>query len=147
MSRRLGVPRHAARRAEVAACVSFYLLIWSPLFWSFGRVILGTYADDNDVDGAAADTSAVSKMVQQVKKILSPPVIGSILGVVVGGVPILQRAFFGGGIATPLTGALQKLGRGDAPSFRCFTFSVTLLPFTATVSISRPTSFANPSII
>jgi hypothetical protein len=29
-----------------------------------------------------------------------PPVIGSILGVIVG-VPVLQRAFFGGGIATP----------------------------------------------
>jgi predicted permease len=106
----------SALQAEVAACVSFYLLIWSPLFWSFGRVILGTYADDNDVDGAAADTSAVSKMVQQVKKILSPPVIGSILGVVVGGVPILQRAFFGGGIATPLTGALQTLGTAYLPA-------------------------------
>jgi predicted permease len=101
-------------QAEVAACVSFYLLIWSPLFWSLGRVILGTYAD---TDGAAAtETSAVSKLVKEVKKILSPPVIGSILGVIVGGVPVLQRAFFGGGIATPLTGALQTLGTAYLPA-------------------------------
>jgi predicted permease len=101
-------------QAEVAACVSFYLLIWSPLFWSLGRVILGTYAD---TDAAAnADQSAVSKIVKEVKKILSPPVIGSILGVIVGGVPILQRAFFGGGIATPLTGALQTLGTAYLPA-------------------------------
>ena len=101
-------------QAEVAACVSFYLLVWSPLFWSLGRVVLGTYADD--ADAAGKDVSAVSKMVQQVKKILSPPVIGSILGVIVGGVPVLQRAFFGGGIATPLTGALQTLGTAYLPA-------------------------------
>jgi predicted permease len=101
-------------QAEVAACVSFYLLIWSPLFWSLGRVILGTYSDD--ADAAAADNvSAVSNVVNQVKKVLSPPVIGSILGVIVGGVPLLQRAFFGG-VFTPLMGALQTLGTAYLPA-------------------------------
>jgi predicted permease len=107
----------SALQAEVAACVSFYLLIWSPLFWSLGRVVLGTYADNADSAGAASkDVSAVSKIVKEVKKVLSPPVIGSILGVIVGGVPVLQRAFFGGGIATPLTGALQTLGTAYLPA-------------------------------
>jgi len=100
-------------QAEVAACVSFYLLIWSPLFWSFGRVILGTY-DDEDAD-AAASITGVGKIVKEAKKILSPPVIGSILGVIVGSVPFLQKAFFGG-FATPLFGALQTLGTAYLPA-------------------------------
>ena len=26
--------------SDVAACISFYLLVWSPLFWTFGKIIL-----------------------------------------------------------------------------------------------------------
>lgn len=100
-------------QAEVAACVSFYLLIWSPLFWSFGRVILGTYADTDEE--AAAAVSGSAKLVKEVKKILSPPVIGSILGVLVGSVPPLQKAFFGG-FCTPLFGALRTLGTAYLPA-------------------------------
>jgi predicted permease len=95
---------------DVVACISFYLLVWSPLFWSFGRVILGTYGKDNH-----KSSSAVQRVIQEAKNILSPPVVGSILGVVVGSVPFLRTAFFGG-FAAPLFGALQTLGTAYLPA-------------------------------
>lgn len=98
--------------SQVAACVSFYLLIWSPLFWSFGRVILGTYGSDAATE---KEQGALEKVVVEVKKILSPPVIGSILGVLVGSVPMLQQFFFGGW-GKPLYGALYTLGTAYLPA-------------------------------
>jgi len=114
----------SAVAGEVVACVSFYLLVWSPLFWSFGRVILGTYGsggadDDDSANGAAAaaSTSAASKIVKQAKEILSPPVIGSILGVIVGSVPFLQKSMVARtGFAAPLYGALTTLGTAYLPA-------------------------------
>lgn len=97
--------------SDVVACVSFYLLVWSPLFWSYGRVILGTYADGD----SGAPKSLTKKILGETKKILSPPVIGSILGVVVGSVPICQRLFFRG-LFKPLYGALSTLGTAYLPA-------------------------------
>lgn len=98
--------------SEVVACVSFYLLVWSPLFWSYGRVILGTYGKDAD---AQASMSAGRRAFERFKEVMSPPVIGSILGVVVGGVPFLQRAMFKGWLK-PLFGALNTLGTAYLPA-------------------------------
>jgi predicted permease len=113
---------HPAILADVTACVSFYLLVWSPLFWSFGRVILGTYgsgggggADDEDDAENQGQGTAAEKVVREIKNILSPPVIGSILGVAVGSVPVLRRAFFGG-LLTPVMGALSTLGTAYLPA-------------------------------
>jgi predicted permease len=95
--------------ADVTSCVSFYLLAWSPIFWSVGRMILGTYG--------ASDTTVPwpSRMVTEIKKFLSPPVIGAIMGLVVGSTPFLRQAFFGG-VASPLFGALKTLGSAYLPS-------------------------------
>jgi predicted permease len=95
---------------EVAACVSFYLLVWSPLFWSYGRVIVGTYGSKS------ASRSKLQRFVEETRKLLSPPVLGSILGVVVGGVPIFRSLFFSGGILSPVWGSLQTLGTAYLPA-------------------------------
>jgi auxin efflux carrier family protein len=96
--------------SEVAACVSFYLLVWSPLFWSYGRVIVGTY-------GAKSESaSKLQRLVEEARKLLSPPVLGSILGVVVGGVPLCRTIFFSGGVLSPVWGALQTLGTAYLPA-------------------------------
>jgi predicted permease len=95
--------------SEVAACVSFYLLVWSPLFWSYGRVILGTY-------GSKPSGTKLQRVVEETRKLLSPPVLGSILGVVVGDLPICRRLFFSGGILSPLWGSLQTLGTAYLPA-------------------------------
>lgn len=98
---------------DVAACISFYLLVWSPLFWSVGRMILGTYNSGSAINGQ--EPTAVAKIKDEVKKFLSPPVIGSILGVFIGTIPVLRSAFFGG-IATPLFGAIATLGTAYLPA-------------------------------
>jgi predicted permease len=97
-------------QGEVASCISFYLLVWSPLFWSFGKVIMGTYGNTNE-----DNTSRAKKIVNEVRKVLSPPVIGSILGVVVGSVPFLRNSFMGGW-ASPFFGALANLGTAYLPA-------------------------------
>jgi auxin efflux carrier family protein len=109
--------RGSALFRDVAACISFYLLVWSPLFWSFGRVILGTYnngsSNSNAVNGQQA--TFMNKVKDEVKKFLSPPVIGSILGVLIGTIPVLRSLFFGG-LATPLFGAIATLGTAYLPA-------------------------------
>jgi predicted permease len=96
--------------SEVVACVSFYLLVWSPLFWSYGRVIVGTYG------GKSQASSRLQRTVEETKKILSPPVLGSILGVVIGGLPLCRGLFFNGGALSPVWGSLQTLGTAYLPA-------------------------------
>ncbi|GKY91459.1 hypothetical protein MPSEU_000118200 [Mayamaea pseudoterrestris] len=108
--------RNAGLFRDVSACISFYLLCWSPLFWSAGRMILGTY--DSDATSATVNgqqASFLSKFKNELAKFLSPPVIGSILGVVIGTVPCIRSAFFGG-FATPLFGAIASLGTAYLPA-------------------------------
>lgn len=105
---------------DVAACISFYLLVWSPLFWSVGRIILGTYnsggsgSSSDGINGLAA-VPIWNKVMEEVKKFLSPPVIGSILGVLIGTIPFLRSIFFGG-FGTPLFGAIATLGTAYLPA-------------------------------
>jgi predicted permease len=82
----------AALQADVTACISFYLLAWSPLFWSYGRYIFGTYENSNNRrNNEASSGSAATTILAKVKPILSPPVLGCLWGVLIGGVPVLQR--------------------------------------------------------
>ena len=98
---------------DVSACVSFYLLIWSPLFWTFGRMILGTLAKDE----TSTDDSVVGKVVKQIKMVLSPPVIGSLLGVLIGSNPILRDMIVKpNGLLSPVFGALKTLGVAYLPA-------------------------------
>ena len=98
---------------DVAACVSFYLLVWSPLFWSFGKMILGL----NDKEADSDDRGGVSKVVNKVRSLLSPPVIGSIMGIVIGSSSILRNLFLEpGALFAPLFGALRTFGVAYLPS-------------------------------
>jgi predicted permease len=106
-------------QSQVTACISFYLLAWSPLFWTFGKIILRDEADD---DNAVVVDDAVPRWKRQwnsarttLMKILSPPVLGSLAGLFVGLCPPLRRAFFGG-LLTPLYGSVQTLGTAYLPA-------------------------------
>jgi hypothetical protein len=97
---------------DVAACVSFYLLIWSPLFWTFGKIILGL--NDNDSED---DAGGVSKVVGQLKSLLSPPVIGSILGIIIGSSSVLRNLFLApGALLAPVFGSLRTFGVAYLPA-------------------------------
>lgn len=110
--------------SDVAACISFYLLVWSPLFWTLGKIILGLNEKDavsvNDT-GSNKEvginlSSKFSKVTRQVKALLSPPVIGSLMGIIIGSNSVLRSAFL-----TP--------GAPLAPVFGAFrTFAVAYLP-------------------
>ena len=99
---------------DVAACVSFYLLIWSPLFWTFGKIILGLSEKD---DENAATKSVGANVMKQVKVLLSPPVIGSLTGIIIGSNPFLRGLFINAGAPlAPVFGALRTFGVAYLPA-------------------------------
>jgi len=100
-----------AIQSQVAACISFYLLAWSPFFWSFGKLILGT----SDKALIGQDNSSMAKFSRQAKQFLSPPVIGSIGGIIIGATPVLRNAFLTGW-AYPMFSAMQTLGTAYLPA-------------------------------
>lgn len=98
--------------SDVTACISFYLLVWSPLFWTAGKNILGL-AEKNDTD----KQNFFTVIATQVKAFLSPPVIGSIMGVIIGSTPILRNALMKPGAALfPIFGSLKTFGVAYLPS-------------------------------
>ena len=100
--------------SDVAACISFYLLVWSPLFWTLGKSVLGL----NDDSGTTQkNNSIIASFVKQVKAFLSPPVIGSILGVIIGSNEILRNLLLSpSGALAPLFGSLKTFGVAYLPS-------------------------------
>lgn len=84
--------------------VSFYLLGWSPLFWTIGRNILTPPSDGDSAAGV------------NIGKILSPPVIGCIAGAVVGSMPIMNKLLLSkDAMFSPLMNAIQSIGKGYLP--------------------------------
>lgn len=67
-----------------AAYISLYLLGWSPLFWIVGPAIL------KPGDGGAAKDPKQARR-ELVTRIFSPPVVLSLLGMIVGFVPALRK--------------------------------------------------------
>ena len=100
-----------AIQAQIVACISFYLLSWSPLFWSFGKLILGT----SNVERNLIGQGPMARLLKQSQQFLSPPVVGSILGIIVGSNTFL-RTFFIKGLAYPLYSAVSTIGTAYLPA-------------------------------
>ena len=130
---------------DVAACVSFYLLVWSPLFWTLGKIILGL----NDKDESdSADKNVGSKLIGQVKALLSPPVVGSITGIIVGSTPILRGLFIDAGAPlAPVFGALRTFGLAYLPAaILVLAGSLVKKDASASTSSSPPQSSISTSV-
>ena len=85
--------------------ISLYLLGWSPLFWIFAPAIL---SDDSN---SKTDWKVVRS------RVLSPPVLGSIFGVIVGSIPLLRGIFISHtGILNPVFESMRTLGAGYLPA-------------------------------
>ncbi|MEM7517497.1 MAG: AEC family transporter, partial [Planctomycetota bacterium] len=82
--------------ARAVAYISFYLVGWSPLFWTLGPMIL-------------EGSTKVS-----LKKIASPPVLASVFGVLVGSQASVAHFLFQGP-ARPLLDSLRLLGQAYLP--------------------------------
>lgn len=91
------------------AYISLYLLGWSPLFWIFAPSTLG---GQDKISGTPAQKRAAL-----IKRIFSPPVVGSLMGLVVGSVPFLRNLIVHkSGLLNPVKEAMRTLGNGYLPA-------------------------------
>ena len=98
--------------SDVSACVSFYLFMWSPLFWSFGRIILGSYTETKN-----ENDTLITKLASKAKTFFSRSVVGSILGVIIGSSSILRNLMLTpSGVLAPLFGAAKTFGIAYLPA-------------------------------
>jgi Membrane transport protein len=108
-------PAASPIRQNVAAAISFYLLVWMPLFWMFGRDILAI-PDKSLISNTTINTN---RFMIAINKVLSPPIIGSIIGVIIGCIPILRNACFSGDSSSsflrPVISAISTLGSAYIP--------------------------------
>ena len=93
--------------------VSMFLVGWSPFFWAFGRSILLGSTNDSDSksdnitsreqqhDAAVTTTTSTPNQTNRIrflaKKMLPPPVMGVLIGMVVATVPLLRNLLVGAG--------------------------------------------------
>lgn len=89
---------------DVSACLSFYTLSWSPTFWIYGKKLLL---------GAKSNKSISETM----KEIFTPPVLGSLTGILVSTIPLLRKFFFESDsfLAQPIMGTFKTLGDANLP--------------------------------
>ena len=116
--------------------VSLYLLGWSPLFWIIAPAILS--------DESSGKTDFKTLM----KRVISPPVLGSIGGLIVGYVPFLRNLLLpANGLLNPVFEAMRTLGAGYLPAvLLVLAGSLTPTkeeptPGTVTVAEESPASF------
>lgn len=105
---------------NVAGCISFYLLVWVPLFWTFGRIIFGTniqHVSNSEIGKQSKRISRINTLFRIIKRTISPPIVGALVGLLTGFVPVLRICFFGeGAVLAPMMGAAQTLGAAYLPA-------------------------------
>ena len=104
-----------AQLVSIISSISFFLLGWTGLFWSLGYHLLATLPDDysNGTRSVTGPDGLASKMKQVMIRILSPPLVASCLGLVIGTASPAVRDVF---IASPLFSALSSLASGYTPA-------------------------------
>jgi predicted permease len=96
---------------KAIAYISLYLLGYSPFFWTLGPKILA-----KEVETAAPEETKLEKTKKLLASILSPPVTASIIGMIVGFVPLLRDTIMRpDGLFTPLIDAMRTMGQAYLP--------------------------------
>ena len=93
--------------------VSLYLLGWSPLFWIFAPTIL---TPSEAADPTKTPPTQQEKLAVIAKRVFSPPVMGSLFGLIVGATPLKKLFLPVTGIFHPIFEAARTLGTGYIPS-------------------------------
>ena len=94
--------------SKSVAYISMYLLMWSPLFWALGSSILSP--DESSLSRAERNKQLLSR-------ILSPPIIACLAGLVVGLVPTLRTLWLSpAGLLNPVLEALRTLSSAYLPA-------------------------------
>ena len=115
--------------------VSLYLLGWSPLFWIFAPAILtpSELADPN-----RKVPTQQEKMSLLAKRVFSPPVMGSLLGLTVGLSPLKKLFIPVTGLLHPVFEAAKTLGSGYIPAV-LLVLAGSLTPPTKEEEAANPT--------
>lgn len=93
------------------AYISMYLLGWSPLFWIFAPGILS----DNKPDAEAAPFADRMKLLA--KRVFSPPVMGSLFGMLIGATPFARNIIISkDGFFNPVFEAMRTIGTAYLPT-------------------------------
>ncbi|CAN0264660.1 unnamed protein product [Ascophyllum nodosum] len=109
------------------AYVSFYLMGWSPVFWSVGKSVLTGHLDDAEkkegnedlTDAGTPKQRSISakKLVANVRSIFSPPIVACLVGLVIGLSPPLRWLLMRPGAPLePLWAAFTNLTVAYTPS-------------------------------
>jgi len=92
---------------KAVAYISLYLLGWSPLFWVVGTTILSKSTGGNQTEQL--------KLLQS--RILSPPVVASIMGLIVGNIPFIRNLLIPTtALLNPAFEAIRTLGSAYLPA-------------------------------
>jgi len=95
---------------RAVAFISFYLLGWSPAFWTIGRNMLAPPTTSNGSDGGVDSGSWT-------ERIFGPPVVACLMGAIIGGLPLLSTCFLGNSAPLkPITDSLSLLGQAYVPA-------------------------------
>jgi predicted permease len=82
-------------------------------------MILGTTTTTSQKDSVTQSSTTTiarkDRISAEIQKFLSPPVVGCILGILIGTVPLLKSVFMGG-LGTPLFSAVNTLGSAYLPA-------------------------------
>jgi len=147
--------------ARANSLVAMFLLGWSPLFWTLGYSLLagrrGKHADGEEGEGeedavAIGPRSADEYWHELRKRVLTPPIMGCLAGIVVGAVPPLRALLVpAAGSATalfplPLHRCIEAFGKAYSPAALLVLASSLALPSvpkspegTESIALSTPT--------
>jgi auxin efflux carrier family protein len=115
--------------ADVTACISFYLLAWSPCFYTIAPLMMSandeslaecdpsTQPSVKQKDDETEDERGVTSKQLALPSIVTPPVLGSVAGILVGSVPFLSNLLLTPhGVAAPIYGAINTFASAYLPS-------------------------------
>lgn len=103
--------------ARANALVAMFLLGWSPLFWTAGFSLL---SPPSPADSTATDASAEHDpwlwLHRLRSRVLTPPIIGCLLGLLIGALPPLRALLVPPSTPLPLFRCLQVFGNAYSPT-------------------------------
>jgi auxin efflux carrier family protein len=117
--------------ADVTACISFYLLAWSPCFYTIVPLLMDANEEASAAerepaiqprakrkdDEVVEEDGVVSRRQLNLSSVMTPPVLGSVLGILVGSVPFLSRLLLTPhGVAAPVYSAISTFSSAYLPS-------------------------------
>lgn len=97
---------------QLVASISFFLLGWTGLFWAVGYTLLATMTPAAATAVALPPPSFKQRLYTFGKRVGTPPLIGSLLGLAVGLVAPVRKLL----MASPLFPAMVTLATGYSPA-------------------------------